>query len=314
MNLEQNILIETRKWRQNAITVAGGNERGDELNQLSTPTSICINDDDDNNQTLYIADQSNDRIMAWNSNARAGRIVLGGNEFNWKIKSSVDLEDIVFDKQSNSLIICDIANKRILRWSLENTTDLEILISNISCRDLALDKHGYLYIVGNRDNQIKRWKNGISIETVISNGYFELNQTRVNSTPNYITLGNDGSVYTSDYVNHVVLKWTQNSSQGTIVAGGHGRGNQLMQLHEPMGITVDEFDNIYIADFRNHRIVYWMKEAKEGRVIAGGNGDGMEMNQFTYPTDLLFDKYDNLYVLDTSNDRVQKFLLDLSQN
>ncbi|CAF3737270.1 unnamed protein product [Rotaria sp. Silwood1] len=47
------------KWIQNSITVAGNNERGYGLNQLGKPWGLCIADD----QTIYIADSSNHRIM-----------------------------------------------------------------------------------------------------------------------------------------------------------------------------------------------------------------------------------------------------------
>ncbi len=44
-----NIGINTR-WMQNGVTIAGGNDRGDGLNQLSSSWSIFVNDD----QTVYI--------------------------------------------------------------------------------------------------------------------------------------------------------------------------------------------------------------------------------------------------------------------
>jgi hypothetical protein len=47
------------KWKQQGITVAGGNGKGKQLNQLSYPYDICIDDDD----TIFIADFENDRIL-----------------------------------------------------------------------------------------------------------------------------------------------------------------------------------------------------------------------------------------------------------
>ena len=53
------------KWKQVGITIAGENDKGNQLNQLSKPESICIHDD----QTIYIADYGNHRIIEWKSNA-----------------------------------------------------------------------------------------------------------------------------------------------------------------------------------------------------------------------------------------------------
>jgi sugar lactone lactonase YvrE len=43
----------------------GENGQGNKLNQLTNPLAICIDDD----QTIYIADWRNDRIVEWKSNA-----------------------------------------------------------------------------------------------------------------------------------------------------------------------------------------------------------------------------------------------------
>jgi hypothetical protein len=46
---------------QNGITIAGGFESGDGLNQIHHSWGICVNDD----QTVYIADWGNHRIVEW---------------------------------------------------------------------------------------------------------------------------------------------------------------------------------------------------------------------------------------------------------
>ena len=63
------------KWIQNGVTVAGGNGQGSGLNQLTSPHGIYVDDD----QTIYIADLGNHRIMTWKHDATAGEIVAGGN-------------------------------------------------------------------------------------------------------------------------------------------------------------------------------------------------------------------------------------------
>ncbi|CAF4276111.1 unnamed protein product, partial [Rotaria magnacalcarata] len=63
------------RWKQNGLTVAGGNGQGNGINQLSYPHGLYVDDD----QTVYVADQYNHRIVEWKSGATSGQVVAGGN-------------------------------------------------------------------------------------------------------------------------------------------------------------------------------------------------------------------------------------------
>ncbi|CAF5135690.1 unnamed protein product, partial [Rotaria sp. Silwood1] len=63
------------KWAQNGITVAGGNGYGNGTNQLNFPWGLCVDDD----QTIYVADCWNHRIVEWKYGATNGKVVVGGN-------------------------------------------------------------------------------------------------------------------------------------------------------------------------------------------------------------------------------------------
>ena len=65
------------KWKQYGLTIAGGNGKGNQLNQLSDPRGIYVADDND--QCIYIADCGNDRIVARKYNTEFGQVVAGGN-------------------------------------------------------------------------------------------------------------------------------------------------------------------------------------------------------------------------------------------
>ncbi|CAF5162236.1 unnamed protein product, partial [Rotaria sp. Silwood1] len=62
------------KWAQNGITVAGGNGDGSGTNQLNSPWGLYVYDD----QTIYVADCWNHRIVEWKSGATNGKVVAGG--------------------------------------------------------------------------------------------------------------------------------------------------------------------------------------------------------------------------------------------
>ncbi|CAF4623915.1 unnamed protein product, partial [Rotaria sp. Silwood2] len=63
------------RLQQNRITVAGGNRQGNGINQLSKPLGLYV----DNDQTVYVADQWNHRIVEWKWDATSGQVVAGGN-------------------------------------------------------------------------------------------------------------------------------------------------------------------------------------------------------------------------------------------
>ncbi|CAF4010054.1 unnamed protein product, partial [Rotaria sp. Silwood1] len=63
------------RWQQNGITVAGGNRQGNGINQLSDPYGLYV----DHDQTIYVADQSNHRIVEWKRGATSGQVIAGGN-------------------------------------------------------------------------------------------------------------------------------------------------------------------------------------------------------------------------------------------
>ncbi|CAF4692457.1 unnamed protein product, partial [Rotaria magnacalcarata] len=67
-------ICEHATWSRTGITVAGGNGVGDGLNQLNQPFGIFVNE----NQTVYVADFANHRIVKWDRNASTGQLVAGG--------------------------------------------------------------------------------------------------------------------------------------------------------------------------------------------------------------------------------------------
>ena len=57
------------------ITVAGGNGRGSNANQLNSPGGVSV----DEKGNIFIADTLNHRIQKWMKNSTVGITVAGGN-------------------------------------------------------------------------------------------------------------------------------------------------------------------------------------------------------------------------------------------
>ncbi|CAF1521649.1 unnamed protein product [Adineta steineri] len=288
-------------WNQNAITVAGGNGYGENLNQLYLPAGIFI----DEKKNIFIADSHNHRIVEWKHHANEGQIIAGGNGKGNRMNQLNYPTDVIVDRQSHSIIVADWQNRRVVQWVNQKQ---QILIDNIDCGRLAMDKHGLLYVSDWKKNEVRQWKMGEYSEgTVVAGGNGKGDQLNQLNFPAYIFVDEDQSVYISDQNNNRVMKWKKGAKEGTIVAGGNGQGRNRNQLHHPQGIIVDHFGQIYVADFCNHRVMRWCEGEEEGEIVVGGNGKGNQSNQLNVPMGLSFDDEGNLYVVDYLNHRIEKF-------
>jgi sugar lactone lactonase YvrE len=137
----------------------------------------------------------------------------------------------------------------------QNTTDQQILISNIDCWSLAIDKNGFIYVSDTEKNEVRRWKEGEKETIVVAGGNGEGNNLNQFNTPSNLFIDEDYSLYISDHKNHRVMKWRKDAREGIIVAGGNGQGNSLIQLSHPRGAIVNHLGQIYIADCVNDRVV-----------------------------------------------------------
>ncbi|CAF1221350.1 unnamed protein product [Adineta steineri] len=287
------------KWKQNAISMAGGNGEGQELSQLNRPFGIFM----DKNKNIFIPDYYNHRIVEWKYNAEEGRIIAGGNSRGNRMDQLNRPTNVIVDQPNHSIIIADSGNRRVIQWLNQ---DQQILTENIDCCGLAIDKNGFLYVSDIMKNEVRRWKMGDynNEGIVVAGGNDEGDELNQFNHPNFIFVDEDQSVYVSDTGNHRVMKWSKGAKEGRIMAGGNGEGGNLNQLSYPRGVIVDHLGQIYVADFGNDRVLRWCEGNDEGEIVVGGNGKEDHSN---YPRGLSFDDEGNLYVVDSLNHRIAKF-------
>ncbi|CAF3393172.1 unnamed protein product, partial [Rotaria sp. Silwood2] len=274
----------------------------------SEPWGLYVDDD----QTVYVADRLNHRIVEWKWGATSGQVVAGGNGQGSGAHQLYNPYDVIVDKERDSLIICDYSNDRVVRWPRRNGTSGETIISNIDCVGLTMDENGSLYVTDYGEDEVRRYRRGESQGTVVAGGNGSGNRLDQLSSPQYVFVDRDHSVYVSDGENDRVMKWVEGAKQGIVVAGGQGEGNGLTQLNCPEGVVVDQLGTVYVADRWNDLIMRWPKGATQGSVIVGGNGRGEQSNELDQPFGLSFDRHGNLYVVDYGNHRVQEFNIDSS--
>ncbi|CAF1667452.1 unnamed protein product, partial [Rotaria magnacalcarata] len=284
-------------WKKNGITVAGGNGPGNGMNQLNIPHGLFVGND----QTLYIADALNNRIVERKIGERSSEIIADGNG---QLKYPTD---VVVDKARNSVFICDHGNKRVVRSSLRNSNSMETIISGVICLGLTMDEQGFLYVSDYERNEVRRWQVGNTQGIVVAGGNGAGNRPDQLNGARKVFVDRDQSVYVVDHFNHRVMKWAKEAKEGIVVAGGRGEGSLLSQLNLPEAVIVDQLGTVYVADRVNNRIMRWLKGAAEGQILIGESGLGSLSSQLNNPLGLSFDCHGNLYVVDYLNHRVQKF-------
>lgn len=146
--------------------MAGTNEQGNGTDQLHSPHGFYL----DEEQTLFIADNQNHRIVEWKFGATHGRVVAGGNGLGNRADQLNEPTDVTLDREKKFLVICDFKNRRVVRWSRHKSNSGEIIISNIDCYGLTIDDNQYLYVVDIEKDEVKKYRLGDSHGTVVAGG------------------------------------------------------------------------------------------------------------------------------------------------
>jgi len=302
-SLHAPIIDDDATWSEDGVRVAGGKRWGTDLGSLNFPSGIVVDDDD----TLYIADYSNCRIVEWKSGATTGTVAVGAGGLEDKQHRLYHPTDLLIEKATDSFIINDEGQRRVVRCPRSNGMLLETIISDIDGYGITMDKDGLLYVCDHKKAEVRRFKIGEQQGTVVAGGNGKGARLDQLSLPTFIQVDDEYNVYVSDWANHRIVKWKKGARTGVIVAGGTGNRPDLMPLLGPFGLIVDPMGTIYVADWEKHRVMRWNQGDKEGTIIAGVGGNGNGANQICHPMSMAFDRRGNLYVTDYSNHRVQKY-------
>ncbi|CAF1333896.1 unnamed protein product [Adineta ricciae] len=156
---------EVRRWKMGekgeGTLVAGGNGKGDQLNQFNVPTVLFVDDE----QSLYVSDRGNDRVMKWRKDAQEGIVVAGGNGRGENLNQLDGPEGIIVD-HGGRIYVADFANHRIVRWC-EGDEEGEIIVGGSGKGNgpnqlsypvgLLFDGEGNLYVGDRGNHRIQRF-------------------------------------------------------------------------------------------------------------------------------------------------------------
>ena len=309
------------RWSPNATTVAGSalGSPGYDSSSLDYNGGIRIVD----NETLYIADTYNNRIVLIRSNSTTAVSIIGslGNashQFNQPTDVFVT---------NTSIYILDASNYRVQKWSRNGSNGTTVAgITGVSgstasnntfaySYGIQVDIFAFLYVSDRENHRVLRFPPGSTSGTsgvvvagsstgTAGSGPSDL------SYPFSIFIDEVRSIYVADTGNHRIQRWAYGACSGVTVAGTGTAGGTTSQLDNPVSVIVDSSQVMYIGDQSNNRIHRWVVGDCEGRCLVGcTQTNGIEANQLSSLQALDLDGQGALYVSDGGNNRVQKFSL-----
>ncbi|CAF1003920.1 unnamed protein product [Rotaria magnacalcarata] len=108
-------------------------------------------------------------MIQWKKDDANGKIVAGGKGGGNRLDQLNYPTDVLIDKQTDSFIICNRSNRRVVRWSRRTgTAQGEILIDYIQYLCLAMDEEGYLYISDVGKDEVRRYQSGDNTGTLVA--------------------------------------------------------------------------------------------------------------------------------------------------
>jgi sugar lactone lactonase YvrE len=270
------------------------NKGGISASSLNSPAGGVF----DKNGNLYMADQSNNRVLYYPAGSTTATRVYGqGGSFatNTANKGGVSAKSLygpytVALDGSGNLYVPDCNNNRVLYYPMGSTTATRV------------------YGQGGSFTTNPANKGGISAKSLYC--------------PSGIAVDKNGNLYISDADNSRVLYYPAGSTTATRVYGQGGSfttntankgGISAISLSIPGLITLDGNGNLYVVDYENHRVLYYLSGSTTAIRVYGQSGSfttnivnkgGISAKSLYYPWGIAVDGSGNLYVADYGNSRV----------
>lgn len=257
--------------------------------------------DVDDQGTIYVADQNNDRIQKFD---------LDGNYLN---TIGVKQKAPGYFNSPNGITIIndyiyvsDGGNNRIQKFNQHGTFLLDWGNYGMESGQfnnpgsMAGDSFGNVYVVDSWNHRIQKFdSNGTFLSSWGGNGT-EMGSFKI---PRGIAIDQQDNIFIVDSDNHRIQKF--NSNQEFIETWG-SIGSGEGQFSNPSGIAVDSSGNVYVADTYNNRV---QKFTNDGEFITqwAFNRDPNSPLYYANPWEIEVDSNDFVYVTGVYVPDIQKF-------
>jgi gliding motility-associated-like protein len=243
---------------------AGGHGLGPALNQLNHPDDIHV----DSLGNIYVADESNSRVVKWSPGATSGVLVAGGTGPGSSL-SQLNAPAGVFVDTGGNVYISDYSNYRIQKWAPGATAGVTVAGGNGSGNaanqlnpfGIYVDCAGNIYIADGFNARIQKWAPGAAAGVTVVG----LPSTEANLI-NAVWLDPGGNIYFTQENGNQVQKWAPGATSGTILSSG----GPASALSLPTGIWVDYAGNAYISNLGSPEILKWPAGSNSWTSVATG--------------------------------------------
>jgi sugar lactone lactonase YvrE len=300
-------------------TIGGYNNgtAGNDSKGLNFPWGLAL----DANNSLYVGDYGNNRVMKLVPGSSTGLVVAGTGVIGNATTQLYHPTELAVDANSN-IYVNDDYNHRVMLWRKNSSSGVMVAgtgspgtawnaISNSV--GLAVDSHGNIYVCDYGNARVTKWAPNATSGTLVAgqNGASGGGNQQLNRPYGLYLDETNSSLYIADFLNHRIQRYNLNvTANPTTVAGGYGQGSGSNQLDQPAGVYVSKkTGDIYIADQNNHRIQRWSSGATSGVTIVGISGvSGTNATMLNAPADVILNKNETyMYVSDNNNHRVQRY-------
>ncbi|CAF1435350.1 unnamed protein product [Adineta steineri] len=156
---------EVTRWKEGdtyGTIVAGGNRKGENFNQLWSPSYIFV----DKDYSVYVSDTLNHRIIKWKKDAQEGIVVAGGNGVGNHLNQLFHPFGMIVDNLGQ-IIIADYENHRIMKWYEGDANGSVVAGGNgegersdqlLFPRDVSFDIEGNLYVTDSYNHRIQKYE------------------------------------------------------------------------------------------------------------------------------------------------------------
>jgi hypothetical protein len=160
-------------WNVNGARYAGNGTASSALNLLSSPVGIFIN----SNDTLYISDGSNYRVVSYLPNATSGTVVAGTGVSGNALNQFAGGMRFNYVDTSDNIYITDSGNSRVVRWASGGSTG--VIVAGTGTAGTALnqlnapygvwvDSSSNLFVTEFTNNRATKWASGASVGVLVA--------------------------------------------------------------------------------------------------------------------------------------------------